>query len=226
MKPYDWTYKGKPFTSADIGKAVGFVYCITCTTNGMRYIGKKQFEKSVKKHVVKKSERGKKSDTLIKDMTEEEKKARTKVVRSKAESDWKEYFGSSEELLADIEKFGKEAFLREILELAHGKGTLGYLELKHQMAADALRRGDYYNSIINVRLHRRAVFTRAEIDQAYRDTWNSNPDYARTHPAPVLGESDDDVWARQLLTPAERLAMLERSSTTTGTCPPSPGLRP
>ena len=199
MNPYDWTYRGKPFTSKDIGNAVGFVYLITCKENGMSYIGKKQFEKSVKKHVVKKSAKGKKGDTLIKDLSEEDKKARTKVVRTKAESDWDDYFGSSEELLSDIEKYGKEAFRREILELAYGKGVLAYLELKHQMAADALRRPDFYNGILNVRLHRRAVFTRAELDAIYCEVWDSNKQFAATHGEPSRKAREEEVYAMQML---------------------------
>lgn len=204
MSP-DWTYQGRPFSSADIGGAVGFVYLITCSANGMKYIGKKQFERAVKKRVVKKSAKGQKSDTLIKDLSDEEKKARTKVTRSKAESDWKDYFGSSEELLADIETFGKDAFTREILELAYGKGTLAYLELKHQMAHDALRRADYYNGILNIRLHRRAVFSRSELDQAYRDARRENPVFAATHSAPADGKSTVEVYERTMLPIEERL---------------------
>ena len=38
-----WIYEGRPFTSDDIGDYYGFVYCITNTTTGQKYIGRKYF---------------------------------------------------------------------------------------------------------------------------------------------------------------------------------------
>ena len=72
----------------------GFVYQITNTVNGRMYIGKKlaRFKKSRKPL-----------------------KGRVNKRRYTVDSDWKEYFGSSDELNADIKKFGKSKFKREIL---------------------------------------------------------------------------------------------------------------
>ena len=78
----DWTYKGK---AVDIlpTDCVGFVYLITNTTNNKKYIGKKlaQFKKTRPPLKGKKNKR-----------------------RSLVESDWKEYWGSSEHLQADVEQ--------------------------------------------------------------------------------------------------------------------------
>ena len=38
-----WIYEGRPFTSDDIGDYYGFVYCITNTSTGQKYIGRKYF---------------------------------------------------------------------------------------------------------------------------------------------------------------------------------------
>jgi len=38
-----WYYNGEPFTSDMIEDYIGFVYEITDTRNGMKYIGKKRF---------------------------------------------------------------------------------------------------------------------------------------------------------------------------------------
>ena len=38
-----WIYEGRPFTSDDIGDYYGFVYCITNTSTGRKYIGRKYF---------------------------------------------------------------------------------------------------------------------------------------------------------------------------------------
>ena len=79
---------------------VGFVYIITNTISGRKYIGKKlaKFSKTTYK-VVK-----------LKNGTKKKKK-----IRSKIDSDWREYYGSSPALTKDIETLGKEVFTREIL---------------------------------------------------------------------------------------------------------------
>ena len=86
-----WIYKGNPFTSDDIGDYYGFVYRITNTINGKSYIGRKYF-------VQKRKPKG----------------GKRKVT---SESDWKRYFGSSEELKQDIKRIGRDSFRREILSL-------------------------------------------------------------------------------------------------------------
>ena len=71
-----------------------------------------------------------------------------------SESDWKDYYGSSEELKKDIQIYGKENFKRIILKLCTCKWQLKYEELKCQMENNVLFRSDVYNGIINVRLGR------------------------------------------------------------------------
>ena len=66
-----WIYNGKPFLSEDIGEHYGFVYCITNVLTGRRYIGRKYFWSL--------------------------RKPRGKSRRVKSESDWKKYYGSSDE---------------------------------------------------------------------------------------------------------------------------------
>lgn len=131
-----WFYDNKEFTSADIRDYVGFVYLITNKINGKKYIGKKLFRSTKKLPPLKGKTR-----------------KRTKV----SESDWKEYFGSSEEVKSLVEENGKELFHREILHLCTSKGEMSYLELKEQVDRQVLFRDDYYNSIIQVRIHRSHV---------------------------------------------------------------------
>ena len=123
-----WIYKGDIFNSDDIGDNYGFVYCITNTTTGKSYIGRKYF-------VQKRKPRGGKR-------------------RVTSESDWKRYFGSSEELKQDINSIGRDSFRREIISLHTTLGKVNYEETKqlflHNVLTEALDDGTpmYYNSNI------------------------------------------------------------------------------
>lgn len=123
-----WTFCGEVYDEVPTD-LVGFVYVITHTATGKKYVGKKQFWFSSKKKV-------------------KGKKRRTKVV---TESDWKVYHGSSGELSADIEKFGHPAFTREIIHLCRTKAECSYLELKEQVFRAALIDPMYYNGWIRYR---------------------------------------------------------------------------
>ena len=123
-----WIYKGSVFDSDDIGDHYGFVYRITNTINGKSYIGRKYF-------VQKRKPKG----------------GKRKVT---SESDWKRYFGSSEELKQDIKRIGRSSFRREILSLHKTLGKVNYEETKqlflHNVLMEALDDGTpkYYNSNI------------------------------------------------------------------------------
>lgn len=128
-----WTYQGEPFSSEDIGDFVGFVYLLT-DANGKKYVGKKLFVSRRKLPPLKGKTR-----------------RRTKI----SESDWKKYYGSSEEVQTLVES-GTQ-FKREILHLCKNKGELSYMELKEQLDREVLLRDDYYNGIIQVKIHKSHV---------------------------------------------------------------------
>lgn len=129
-----WKYKGEEFKEELIEKNVAFVYLITNLITGRRYIGKKLFK--FKKTTVSK---GKKKRSLI-------------------DSDWKDYWSSSDELKKDVASLGEENFSREILHLCANKGTASYLEAKEQFANLVLENPEkWYNGIINCRVHRSHV---------------------------------------------------------------------
>ena len=121
----------------------GFVYCITNLDNGKKYIGKKAFWSNIKL-------------PPLKGRTKKEKERRAKLKGNKRhvkkESDWKDYYGSSKELLLDVEKQGKNRFKREIKVLCKGKWEMAYFEAKMQFDNDVLLRDDYYNGILNLRV--------------------------------------------------------------------------
>ena len=117
---------------------VGFVYIITNITNGRMYIGKKlaKFSKTTYKTVKLKNGNKKK-----------------KKIRSKVDSDWQEYYGSSPNLTLDIEQLGKDKFTREILYYCASKSECSYVEAREQFSRRVLESNDYYNGHIQVRVH-------------------------------------------------------------------------
>jgi hypothetical protein len=124
-----WLYNNAPLEEIP-ENAYGYVYLITNLTNGRKYIGKKLFWFRRTKVV-----KGKKK-------------------RLKVESDWKDYWSSSEELKTDIAKLGINNFRRDILHICPNKGLCNYLEAKEQMLRCVLETDQYYNSQIQCRVHR------------------------------------------------------------------------
>jgi hypothetical protein len=76
-----------------------------------------------------------------------------KKIKSKVDSDWMDYYGSSIELNKDIEKLGKENFTREILFFCKSKAECSYIEAREQFTRKVLESDDFYNGQISVRVH-------------------------------------------------------------------------
>lgn len=128
-----WTYHNSVFESEHIDGYVGFVYLITNRTDGRKYIGKKLFWSSKTKIIKKKKK------------------------RYKVESDWKDYYGSSEDLKKDVEKLGIYNFNRQITRLCKTKGECSYFEAKEQFSTDAVLSEEYYNIWLSVRVRKNHV---------------------------------------------------------------------
>jgi len=127
-----WQYQGKIVETIpeDI---IGFVYMITNTTNGKKYIGKKLvlFKKS-----------------------KPPLKGRKNRRRYKVESDWRNYYGSSDKLTEDVILLGKEKFKREIMYFCKSKAECNYIEAREQFAHKVLESDEWYNGHIRVRVHK------------------------------------------------------------------------
>ena len=117
---------------------VGFVYLITNKTNDRKYVGKKlaKFSKTAYKTVV------------LKNGTKKKKK-----IKSKIDSDWITYYGSSVELSKDIALLGEDNFTREILFYCKSKAECSYIEAREQFTRRVLESTEYYNGQISVRVH-------------------------------------------------------------------------
>jgi len=131
-----WHYSDKEFTSEMIGDYIGFVYVITDKRNNKKYVGKKLF-------------------TSKRRLPPLKGKTRKRTVLK--ESDWMQYYGSSDEVKALVEELGPDNFHREILHLCESKGVMSYLEAKEQFDRNVLLSDDYYNGIINCKIHRTHV---------------------------------------------------------------------
>ena len=132
-----WTHQGS-IVSELPEDCIGFVYNITNTVTGRQYVGKKlaKFSKTTYKTIKLKNGAKKK-----------------KKIRSKIDSDWQEYYGSSVELSKDIDALGKEKFTREILHYCKSKAETSYVEAREQFDRKVLESDDYYNGQISVRVH-------------------------------------------------------------------------
>jgi hypothetical protein len=120
----------------DIEEWDSFVYLIVNKVNGKRYIGQKNLKRK---------------------LTRQPLKGYKRKRVSYPESDWKDYYGSSEALQKDIETQGTQDFERYILILCKSKWAKNYYEAKLQFDNEVLLSDDWYNGIINVRMNRRPM---------------------------------------------------------------------
>ncbi len=132
-----WYYKNELFdtTPEDFQ---GFVYLITELDTDKKYLGKKNFWKPKTLPIT---------------------KTRKRRVRTRTESDWRTYFGSSAEVQRLVESKGEKNYKREILKLCKTKGEMSYYEAKLQFEHDVLLRNDYYNEFIGCKIHSKHLKT-------------------------------------------------------------------
>jgi DNA polymerase II large subunit len=118
----------------DYSNIFGFVYIIKNNHKDAikkYYIGCKQCQKRIKRKPL---------------------KGKTRNRIQYKDNDVEKYWGSSKELLQDIEKYGIENFTREVIQLCDSKFDMKYSELQFQLLSNSLLDERSYNGIINIRL--------------------------------------------------------------------------
>lgn len=114
----------------------GFVYEITELDTGKKYIGKKFFWRP---KILPKT------------------KTRKRRVRTRVESDWRDYYGSNKQVQELVEEKGHSNYKRVILRLCKTKGECSYYEAKLQFENDVLLSDEYYNEFIGCKIHSKHV---------------------------------------------------------------------
>jgi hypothetical protein len=125
-----WMYQGEVFDENLVDRYHGFVYCITCP-DGRKYIGRKTFWFM--------------------------RKTRGAKRRRRIESDWRDYYGSSDVVKDLINQSETSNFQREILSLHKTKGEMNYTEIKEQFQRNVLESSEYLNDNINGRYFKSRV---------------------------------------------------------------------
>jgi hypothetical protein len=129
----DWLNQenGTTLTEIPDPDAFGFVYIIKNLSNGMAYIGCKQFYSYSTPKI------GPKKNKIIKP------------------SNWRKYTGSNSQLNADI-KAGA-VIEKTVLKICYSKSELHYWELYYQMMHHVLLSSDYYNGWIDIKINKTAL---------------------------------------------------------------------
>jgi len=125
------------FTEDKIGNNFGFVYLITHTPTGRKYVGKKFFSKAGYKQV----------------------KGKRKKIRKT--SDWENYWGSNKELQEEVKKNGEEQYTREILHLCKSRSECSYWETWEIFTRHALLNESYYNAWASVKVRKDHLISKA-----------------------------------------------------------------
>jgi hypothetical protein len=132
-----WHYNGEVYDPAydEIPEDVlGFVYIITDTESGEKYIGQKRMRKPKTLPIT---------------------KSRKRRIKTIVESDWRTYYSSSSIINEHVAAGRSDRYRREILHFGKSKGDLSYLETKEQFDREVLLDDTYLNGIISCKIHKK-----------------------------------------------------------------------
>ena len=136
-----WIYDGRIITEmSDMPEGTfGFIYEVTHTPTGRKYIGKKVLYFNM----------------TLPPLTSQKRKR--KIVK---ESDWKTYFGSHAEIVGLIKEGKQEEFTKQILCFVRSKKLLTYYETKYLFIKEVLEyRNNYINDNVLGKFYRKDFIT-------------------------------------------------------------------
>lgn len=139
-----WSYKGQQLFEPPSG-SYGFIYVITHIPTGKKYLGRRYLTKAGYKTVNKKR------------------------IKIRKPSDWQDYYSSSPELIAMVEREGKENFHREIVAFGYSRGHTNYLEVRYQFIFKVIESDQWMNSNISSKYFRKNV---CKYVSQYPDSFN------------------------------------------------------
>ena len=130
----EWLWNQQPIDIIP-DKHKTFVYLITNKLTGKRYIGFKVF------------------------VTKKQRIVKRKKTRVETESDWKDYWSSSDNLNNDVKKYGPGNFIREIVCMTVNKAVGKYIEAQLHFERKVLtdNKDHYYNGIVNLRINQHTL---------------------------------------------------------------------
>ena len=130
----DWLWNQQPLDIVP-DKHKTFVYLITNKITGKRYIGFKVF------------------------VTKKQRIINHKKKRCDFESDWRDYWSSSDNLNNDVKKYGPGNFIREVVCLTVNKSIGKYIEaqLHFDRKVLTINKDNYYNGIVNLRINQQTL---------------------------------------------------------------------
>jgi hypothetical protein len=134
-----WKYKEQIIENIeDFGEIIpfGFIYIVTHTPTGKKYLGKKSLFHTLNKKLGKK-------ELAQQPITRGRTKTTKQIVK---ESDWKTYYGSEDYIKTLIKENKHNEFTREIIQLVYNKKLLTYFECKYQFTYGVLESTDWINS--------------------------------------------------------------------------------
>ena len=137
----EWLYRGQCITSRDEMPpgTIGFIYLLTHIPTGSKYIGRKLVDKAHRRQKNK------------------------KIIRTRIESDWREYWSSSPDVKVLVESEGHDKFTREIIGFAENKSQLNYLEECLQYTFGVLESDRWLNSNIRSKSYKRLILDKESI---------------------------------------------------------------
>lgn len=133
----NWLYEYVPLQDDFTTNDYGFIYKITNLETNKFYIGKKSFVHNKKKKLTKK------------ELAEQTGPGRRSTIKiEQVDSGWRNYWGSSKELLADVKLLGEDQFEKEILRFCSTKKQLTYYEIHYQIQYAVLFTNSYNDNIL------------------------------------------------------------------------------